>query len=375
MAKRMRLPNGFGQISKLKQRLRNPYRAMVTESWTDEGKPVRKIVGYYHTYNEAYSALMEYHSDPLAFERGMDMEELFEKWSAWYYPQLKGEKAGNIHNAAWNHHCMKLYHVPVKEIRAYHIKETVEADMPPSMHKKVHTLLNLMLDYAVEYELTDKNYSRIANPFYEYQVDDKAHVAYSEDEIMLLWNNLAVPCVEAALVQIYTGMRPQELARVKIKEIDVSTWTIVGGMKTEAGRNRTIPIHAGIRPIIEKMIEDAGDSEYLLGGIVYDTYRRRFVKMCNKLGISRSEPHNCRKTFITLAKKYNVNEYAIKRIVGHSVKDITEAVYTERDIEWLHEEIDKIPVRFGNADVNIGSCRCNVDLDKVYRGLLEFNEI
>lgn len=55
------------------------------------------------------------------------------------------------------------------------------------------------------------------------------------------------------------------------------------------------------------------------------------------------KPHDGRKHFITLAKKYNVDEYAIKRIVGHSIKsDLTEFVYTERDNNWLYSEICKI---------------------------------
>jgi hypothetical protein len=43
-----------------------------------------------------------------------------------------------------------------------------------------------------------------------------------------------------------------------------------------------------------------------------------------------------------MAKKYKVDEYAIKRIVGHSIADLTESTYTERDLEWLKEEISKI---------------------------------
>ena len=42
------------------------------------------------------------------------------------------------------------------------------------------------------------------------------------------------------------------------------------------------------------------------------------------------------------AKKYNVDEYAIKYIVGHEISDITEKVYTQRETEWLKSEIEKI---------------------------------
>ena len=39
--KRLRLPNGFGQITKLSNpRLRKPYRAMITVGKTETGKPI-----------------------------------------------------------------------------------------------------------------------------------------------------------------------------------------------------------------------------------------------------------------------------------------------------------------------------------------------
>ena len=43
-----------------------------------------------------------------------------------------------------------------------------------------------------------------------------------------------------------------------------------------------------------------------------------------------------------MAKKYKVDEYAIKYMVGHQITDITEKVYTRRDPTWLRDEICKI---------------------------------
>ncbi len=37
-----------------------------------------------------------------------------------------------------------------------------------------------------------------------------------------------------------------------------------------------------------------------------------------------------------------MDEYALKEMVGHSIQDITESVYTIRDLEWLREDIEKI---------------------------------
>ena len=56
----------------------------------------------------------------------------------------------------------------------------------------------------------------------------------------------------------------------------------------------------------------------------------------------RHHTHDCRKTFVTMAKRANVDEYAIKRIIGHQIADLTERVYTDRSIDWLRSEIEKI---------------------------------
>ena len=44
-------------------------------------------------------------------------------------------------------------------------------------------------------------------------------------------------------------------------------------------------------------------------------------------------------------KKYEVDEYAIKHMVGHSITDITEKVYTKREIDWFRKEIEKNKIR------------------------------
>ena len=68
----MKLPNGYGSVTKLSGNRRNPYMARVTLGRDDYGRLVRKTLGYYHTRKEALSALANYNRDPydLAAEPG-----------------------------------------------------------------------------------------------------------------------------------------------------------------------------------------------------------------------------------------------------------------------------------------------------------------
>jgi site-specific recombinase XerD len=54
-------------------------------------------------------------------------------------------------------------------------------------------------------------------------------------------------------------------------------------------------------------------------------------------------PHDCRHTFATLLDNAGANTISIKRLMGHSSGgDVTEKVYTHKDIEQLRIAIELI---------------------------------
>jgi integrase len=120
-----------------------------------------------------------------------------------------------------------------------------------------------------------------------------------------------------------------------------------GGIKTDAGRNRYVPIHPLILPLIEARYNT--HNEYLFNdedgqqgtSMTYDKYRKRFTKVMTRLKFIH-HPQETRHTFITKAKEANIDEYMLKLIVGHAIHDITEKVYTHRTMEQLQKEIIKI---------------------------------
>jgi integrase len=77
--------------------------------------------------------------------------------------------------------------------------------------------------------------------------------------------------------------------------------------------------------------------------LTYDRYKKGFIRIRDELRLNpQHRPHDGRMHFVTVAKKYGVDEYAIKYIVGHVISDITEKVYTKREFDWLKEEMEKI---------------------------------
>lgn len=370
----MRLPNGFGQISEIKNKpLRNPWRAMVTVGKTSTGRPICKILkpqGYFSSYNEAYAALVEYNKNPYDLDDDMRVKELYERWSKEYFKTLANDSSIRTITAAWAY-CSSVYDMRVKDLRARHIKycmEKGEANIKGelrspsnSMKARIKSLFNLMLDYALEYELVDRNYARtfdVGSDIIENINEMKrGHIAFTDEEMHKLWDNVdKIPYVNIILLQCYTGLRPQELGLLERLNINLEKWTMTGGMKTEAGRNRVIPIHPRIREIVKNLYDESEkyNSKYLINAndgkthkdsylMTYDKYHLRFKNVIKVLDMNPlHRAHDPRKQFITMAKAAGVDEYAIKQIVGHKISDITEAVYTEREQDWLHKEIEKI---------------------------------
>lgn len=371
--KRKRLPNGFGQISKLKNpRLRKPYRAMVSIGKKSNGRPICKLlkpVSYFETYNEAYEALIEYNRNPCDLEADITVMQLYEKWSDEYFKTLSSKSSERTITAAWKY-CNSVYDYRVKDLRARHIKYCMEegianingVEKKPSSHSKarIKSLFNLMLDYAVEYEIVDRNYARTFDVSDEIISDinqtKRNHIPFTKEEMETLWENINVPYVDVLLIQCYSGWRPQELGLIKLEDVDLVNWTFKGGLKTDAGRDRVVPIHPEIKAFVSKRYKEAVSlgSEYLLNAcdsathkrsikLTYDKYQQRFKKIIKGLNLNEDHrAHDGRVHFVTMCKKYQVDEYAIKYMVGHAIDDITEKVYTQRDVEWLKTEIEKI---------------------------------
>ncbi len=372
--KRRRLPNGFGQISEIKNRnLRNPFRAMVTVGKTSEGKPICKPLkpkAYFPTYNEAYTALVEYNKNPYDLSDSMTMNELYEKWSEEHFKILKSNSSVRGIKLAWAY-CSEVYNMRVLDIRARHIKSCMEhgtaivcgkEQHPNNFTKaKIKSIFNLMLDYALEYEMVDQNYARTFSLSKDTREAvnkvKKGHIAFTDDEMSLLWDNVDNKYfVDIILIQCYSGWRPQELGLLELSDVDLENWTFKGGIKTDSGTNRIVPIHSRIRPLILKRYQEAktGGSKYLLNStdsnnkqklvpLTYMRYKMIFKRLMDELHINQEHrPHDGRVHFVTAAKKSGVDEYAIKYIVGHKILDITEKVYTKREFAWLQSEIEKI---------------------------------
>lgn len=375
-AKRKRLPNGFGSITEIKgKNLRNPFWVRVCVGKTEFNRPLLRPLkpqAYFLTYNEAYQALVDYNRNPYDLENDLLVEQLYKKWSDSYLNKCDESYVRTV-TSAWAY-CSSIYQMRAKDVRARHIKGVMdegyrietrgkkkgEKVFPSASTKaRIKSLFNLMFDYALEYEIVTMNYARTFDVsddiIKEKEESKKNHIPFSEDELETLWDNVGkVKYVDWIIIQCYMGWRPQELATLQLSDVNLTDWYMQAGMKTESGKQRIVPIHTKIRDLVKQNYDIAvslgspylfNDKGQLNGSykLTYDKYAHRFKKAIEQLNLNpEHRPHDPRNTFITRAKKAGVDEYALKEMAGHKILDITESVYTLRDLEWLRSDIEKI---------------------------------
>lgn len=119
-----------------------------------------------------------------------------------------------------------------------------------------------MWNYAIVNELTEKDITQhlVFDSTYN---GEPIHTRFTDKEIAALWDALGtINNVDIVLIYIYTGTRPSELLDIKSKDVHLEEKYMIGGEKTEAGRNRIIPLHDAILPLIKYRLDQ--NREYLI---------------------------------------------------------------------------------------------------------------
>lgn len=345
----MRLPNGYGSVTKLSGKRRNPYRVRITTGWepnekTKSGKQLYLTIGYAKSRAEGLAMLAEYHKNPYTIEAStVTFNELYEKYSAEKF--AKAGKSTILGYTAAYKLSSSLYDLKFIDIRKAHMQAVIDnCERGHGTRKKIKVLFNQLYKYAMENDITNKDYSVYVDigP----NDSESKRKPFSQDEIDLLFKNEErLEFIDTVLIMIYTGLRISELLELETKNVDLQERIMRGGMKTEAGKNRVIPINKKILPYIERRMAEG--NEYLISNhkqaqMSYWTYTGvHWNRIMGQLEMEHL-PHDCRHTFATLMDNAGANKLSIKRIIGHASKDITDKVYTHKDISELKKAIDLI---------------------------------
>ena len=354
----MRAPNGFGTVFKMPGRRRRPWCARITTGWKkvivkrgknnfkEVARQIYQPIGYFETKNEGIEALALHRVDPVSPRATITLGELYDEWSAAKYKSDISKDTVNNYKAAWLH-TKKLEKAKFKDLRTAHWQRVIDEkkkELGHSSLKKIKSLATMLYNYALKNDIVKKNYAE----FIELPRQSKQEKQiFSDLDIQKMFKNVdSVPWVDTVLIMVYTGMRISEMLGLTKFNVDLEKQIITGGIKTEAGKDRIIPINRKIMPFIRKWYEKNGQALICRedgSSMSAKYYREKYYYPALKaLKIQKLTPHACRHTFASLMAAANVDPLYTQRIIGHTDYAFTANEYTHPEIKELKKAINKI---------------------------------
>ena len=343
----MRFPNGFGSVYKKKGNRRKPWVAEKTIGWTPEGKRETYVVGYFAKRPEAVAALLKYNDNPIAERSEITLAELYAEWSASKYEHGSIETStAKQYKSAWKH-MERISHLPVRELRKSHLQSVLDAmykkDLSLSSRQKVKVVMGLLFKYAMGENIVSQNYAELL----ELPSEEKTEKEIFTDAEIATIERLAKTdkWANTILIMIYTGMRIGELLTLTVFHIDIDNMVIVGGIKTDAGKNRSIPIHPKIQRYIRAWYDDKKTRLiHRNGKPIRQEYYRKYLYypiLANPDNeLRRLTPHAGRHTFASLLNRANANTKAQQLLLGHADYSTTANIYTHTNLTELRTAIE-----------------------------------
>ena len=138
------------------------------------------------------------------------------------------------------------------------------------------------------------------------------------------------PFAAIVLCHCYLGFRPTALLTLTAADYSAARRAFTGGIKTEAGKGRTVTVSPKIQNYVDALLSVAGDG-FVFGRLgaqmSLSVYREQFYDLLQRCGIDnpvdeagrhRLTPHSCRHTFATLLKRAQGSDTDKLALIGHA---------------------------------------------------------
>lgn len=339
-----RRPKGTGAVWKDSRNKNRPYVAYAA---------VGTRLGSFASASEAVLELDKVNASLAAPDRqNYTLADVYERWKALHYLKIS-RVAQQSYDNAWRK-AGPLQGRRISELKTEDYQTILTGMMQKgasrSLCEKQRQLFSQLCQYAINQDIIHTNYA--ASLVLPDPGAPKTRV-FSDSEVQgirsMVDDKRLGETARIALTLICTGMRLNELLTVRCADVYLDEAYLVGGEKTEAGRNRVVPIHPDILPYICKWI-DGNTTPYLIPSKTgaprdHNNVRKSFNSLMGKLGIEGATPHTCRHTAATRMAAAGIPPEVTKQILGHADIVTTLNIYTHPDVSLLTENIKKLSIK------------------------------
>lgn len=334
--------NGTGCISKLSGNRAKPWMARKNDV----------CIGTYATRSEAQKALERLTDVTVNDKYNMTFAQVYERWHEEHKRKISASMDNNYQIAY--RQCSQLHDMQIRKILRSDYQAAIIAleiqGKSKSTCSKLRVLLGQLGRWAMEEGITLTNPAEDLNTVAKQK---STREIFSDQDIAAIKKS-GVPAADIALILISCGCRPGELFNVPL--VNCREDHFIGGSKTEAGKNRVIPIGSDGIAAYQKMRVRAIEKR---GTLLIDGYegqnktapnfaKRDWRELMENIGRSGVTPYSCRHTFITRAILSGMELPVLEAIVGHVDRETTK-IYTHLHANDLVDAVKSI----GTANLTV----------------------
>ena len=293
-----------------------------------------QALGYFEKRSDAIAFLADYNKAPFNLDYAkITFAEVFKLWSKEAFEKMPQAVAAN-HRSVYNQHCKDLYDLPYRQIRKHDFQDVIDnCNKSYSIKCAIRNLFSHLDEWAYDRDIIVKMYSLNLDVGEQTKKIDRE--VFTDEEVQKLFTMVGQPYIDETIVQIYTGFRVSEILALTVQSIDLQQNIITGGCKTAAGKNRIVPIHPDILPIIKAHCSEGKLFPCSVKQAAYLNARKAALE---EIGINHTT-HDCRHTFRSKLDSAGANKVCIDLLMGHKSQSVGERVYTHKTIEELRATI------------------------------------
>lgn len=218
----------------------------------------------------------------------------------------------------------------------------------------IKCLVSKLCQFAMKDDIINKNYGQLLDlPTPE----ETAATRFTDTQLEAIRQHVGIiPYCDYIYALCYLNFRISEFLELtadcykifKSEDTAAAIPYLTGGKKTEAGRDRPIPIHPNVQHIVAAQAAKGGATLFCrTDGTPMD--KDYFNKYCFKpameaLGFADIgfTPHSCRRTFSTRMSAAGARSEDIAALMGHADFDTDKKYYINQELKTLYTAVQKM---------------------------------
>ena len=241
---RLKASSGNGSITRMSGTRRKPWLLRMPIPDPHTGITVMKAVGTYVTREEAEAVRAEMMKRPATPYQDSTLQDCFRMFKESREYKGRSDKARELYDIAWKY-LRPLWHFKIAALYAQDFQNILDkmADngLSQSMLEKERTLISKLYRTAIGWRVVDANLASVLKV--EGRKSPEREI-FTDEQVTLILSQKNTPTGQMVIALLACGVRIYELLHFKHEDFHrtESGAYLIGGCKTEAGRNRIIPI-------------------------------------------------------------------------------------------------------------------------------------